>query len=737
MGPGVVFAPDSIQWPVINDAGEVAFVQNTAGPGVDPAVGTAALFGGAADGGVTAIARAGDAPAGAGGSRLAGVFDPLLNDAGQLLFTGTFAGEGGVTSSLAAFGAGSRGEAPHLLARTGGPAHGVAGGATFAAPLFAWNLSEAGQVHIGSQLDTGAVPPPVGSFVGPVTGAAQEIHLLGSTAGHDVTLPETGRPILATGPRGQVVFFGPDGRPPPPQPYSGGSLFRGTLDSEGNLGDVAPILSYYDQAPGMPAGQRVLGAVLDLSINSAGQTVIIVAVGPDPNTNQAVVYLIDDAGARPIVKAGDPVAGVPGATFVNVPAPPVIDDAGNVTFVATIQLPGGVFADGVFSGRPGAIGAVTLTGQQAPGMPGGVTMRVASYPVVNARGQIVFEAALSGPGVVPDVNNVAIVATDVDRQMHIVARTGDAIELPDGTVRTAQYFYYNHEVFNGSGARRQTNGVDGRPSSFNDAGQLVFYAQFTGAAEAGQLSGAMVVADVNAATRRVVGRHVFYDNSLFDGRRKGPGAGDDEAVAPDKVALLAGSDALPTFANYTSYAKGLNGLMVDVPALPAGGREVSADDFEFRLGNGAVAPAPSAVSVRAGAGDGGADRVTLTWPDGAIRNTWLNVTVKATPHTGLAAADGFSFGNLVGETGNRSTVPAVDLADLAAVRRRMFTPSTVAGRFDFDRDGKVAASDYSIARSNYGRGLPISAMPTASAVSGPARRREWTLGSAMTVQVLG
>src|SRR3954470_9836304 len=112
----------------------------------------------------------------------------------------------------------------------------------------------------------------------------------------------------------------------------------------------------------------------------------------------------------------------------------------------------------------------------------------------------------------------------------------------------------------------------------------------------------MVVLDVNAASRRVVGRHVFYDNSLFDGHRKGPGPTDDAAIAPDKQALLAGSDALPTFANYTSYSKGLNGLMVDVPALPAGGREVSVGDFEFRLGNGAAAPAPSAVAVRTGAG---------------------------------------------------------------------------------------------------------------------------------------
>jgi hypothetical protein len=65
----------------------------------------------------------------------------------------------------------------------------------------------------------------------------------------------------------------------------------------------------------------------------------------------------------------------------------------------------------------------------------------------------------------------------------------------------------------------------------------------------------------------------------------------------------------------------------------------------------------------------------------------------------------------------------------------MFTPATVAGRFDFDRDGKVAPSDYAIARSNYGRRLPITDV-SAAATTVPARRREWTSGAAITAEVL-
>ena len=33
--------------------------------------------------------------------------------------------------------------------------------------------------------------------------------------------------------------------------------------------------------------------------------------------------------------------------------------------------------------------------------------------------------------------------------------------------------------------------------------------------------------------------------------------------------------------------------------------------------------------MRPGAGDGGSDRIELTWADGKIANEWVQVTVKA------------------------------------------------------------------------------------------------------------
>ena len=60
----------------------------------------------------------------------------------------------------------------------------------------------------------------------------------------------------------------------------------------------------------------------------------------------------------------------------------------------------------------------------------------------------------------------------------------------------------------------------------------------------------------------VIGRYVFYNDSVFDGHDAAANALDDNAIAADKQALLPGQNA--AFANYTNYDHGINGIMVDI-----------------------------------------------------------------------------------------------------------------------------------------------------------------------------
>lgn len=218
----------------------------------------------------------------------------------------------------------------------------------------------------------------------------------------------------------------------------------------------------------------------------------------------------------------------------------------------------------------------------------------------------------------------------------------------------------------------------------------------------------------------VVGRWVFYNNSAFDGNDPAASAADDGAIATDKAASPPGLQT--SFANYTSYSKGINGIMVDIARLPTATAPTAAD-FAFETGNTypftqpwtTTAPTPASVTLRRGAGVAGSDRITLVWPDGQIQKTWLRVRVAATANTGLSQEDVFYFGNWPGETGNKPRVKRlngivvhaapVDKTDVARTarnrtRRRNPAPVLVTSTFDFNRDGVVNVLDRRIAAQN-------------------------------------
>jgi hypothetical protein len=139
------------------------------------------------------------------------------------------------------------------------------------------------------------------------------------------------------------------------------------------------------------------------------------------------------------------------------------------------------------------------------------------------------------------------------------------------------------------------------------------------------------------------------------------------------------------------------------------------------------------VAVRAGAGTGSSTRITVTWPDGAIRNQWLQVTVNPTTFTALTAPDVYLFGNLVGDSGGTWGVDARDVTD---TRRALGGEAAVTSPFDFNRDRRIDARDYALARSALGRSLAPPAVAVTRAIAAgtwitrsltPAKRR--TLGA--------
>ena len=206
----------------------------------------------------------------------------------------------------------------------------------------------------------------------------------------------------------------------------------------------------------------------------------------------------------------------------------------------------------------------------------------------------------------------------------------------------------------------------------------------------------VIALDGDPVVSQVVGRHVFYNNSVWDGSDPGPNLGDDAAIAEDKTALLPGGTG--SFGNITSYALGLNGIMIDI-SNPARSDLIQLSDFDFEIGNTdgfadvAPAPPPTAMTVRHTSGS--VWRITFVFADSAIQNTWLRTRASANANTGIALEDVFYFGNLIGEVGDDPVRALVDNTDVL----RAFDNQTLEGAaeityiYDFTRDATVDLDD--------------------------------------------
>ena len=183
----------------------------------------------------------------------------------------------------------------------------------------------------------------------------------------------------------------------------------------------------------------------------------------------------------------------------------------------------------------------------------------------------------------------------------------------------------------------------------------------------------------------LVGAYLAYGGSPYG-----------EAIATDKVPLLNGDTA--ELANYSSFILGINRVVIDMSDLPQSGANLSVDDFAFQTGNDddpdnwSDAPTPSNVSVEAGAGESGSDRVTITWPNYAITNTWLLVTVKSTENTGLEQSELFYFGHSANEGNSPVGIfLAVNFTDVidAFFNQTGALVAEMSNVYDFNRDQTV------------------------------------------------
>lgn len=261
-----------------------------------------------------------------------------------------------------------------------------------------------------------------------------------------------------------------------------------------------------------------------------------------------------------------------------------------------------------------------------------------------------------------------------------------------------------------------TNSVQSSPAVAMDAvGDFVI--AWTSAQDGGTFDAFGIYAqryvEPNPTIAQVAGRHVFYNESRFDNRTPGIDPADSAAIATDKRPYFRGGGTI-TAASMTSYSRGINGLFVD---LRGPHETLSLADFDFKanapdgLNNAPeswpAAPAPSGFSVLSDTPVAGTDRVEFIWPNGAIKNQYLQVTVKGNDapggfntRTGLRASDVFYFGNLIGDTFDPTLSWFTNSSDEVLIQRRLITFAPIYSPWDIDRNGFHLASDLIEVRRN-------------------------------------
>jgi hypothetical protein len=194
-----------------------------------------------------------------------------------------------------------------------------------------------------------------------------------------------------------------------------------------------------------PGGGIFAGTLFHPSLNNGGDLVfpgmVPATIGPGASIDLGVgIFLADSQGhLTKVVRPGDMAPG--GSTF-DFAQNPDINDRGDIAFGAHIaadpclnqgmMLPIWIFcAESVYvkDGTTGVIQSIAHQGGAIPASAGGGTFDYAYAPVLNSRGQILFDAGLQGTSILfngsPADSQAIFLYTD--GKLISIARQGDAV----------------------------------------------------------------------------------------------------------------------------------------------------------------------------------------------------------------------------------------------------------------------------------------------------------------------
>ena len=207
---------------------------------------------------------------------------------------------------------------------------------------------------------------------------------------------------------------------------------RGIYSSGSGSGSLAELAREGTQVPNASAGVVFSDFESGFNVlNDSGQSAFVAdlrgtGVG---NSNNSGVYGSRFGRLEQIARTGDQAPGVtPGVVFTRFGGWLAINASGQTAFMA--DLTGGFPNSGIFSEGSGTLAMVAHTGDEVPDSDPDISFGSFSFPSINASGKTAFRASLSGPGI-----NDSGIYSDRHGELEQIAQTGGQVpNATSGTV---------------------------------------------------------------------------------------------------------------------------------------------------------------------------------------------------------------------------------------------------------------------------------------------------------------
>jgi T5SS/PEP-CTERM-associated repeat protein len=275
-------------------------------------------------------------------------------------------------------------------------------------------------------------------------------------------------PDIAINNQNEVAFRGRLGEF---QQGAGSGIYVANADSE-----LRGVARTGQPAPGTATTFNYLSAP---SLNSGGHVAFFAGLNPDAGqtSNGAGIWRETAPNSLELVaRTGDAAPGTQAFfSFDNAdPELPGSNESGQMAFVSDLSGPevSELNDTGIWKvNANGSLALVAREGDAAPGTAGVFAPYGLGGAFINGAGQVAFYGGISDGGLNP-TNNFGIWAQALDGEVHLIAHTGGYLDVSDtpGITDLRQIVTLYSPLTFGSG--------NGRPSAFNDRGQIAFMAAF-------------------------------------------------------------------------------------------------------------------------------------------------------------------------------------------------------------------------------------------------------------------